>query len=149
MVLLKKKISGFAWPLDNPTTIFDRGQFSLQTSGSFDNKRFEGNGFVTIVMQPVAVETTFSAVVIVEAVKHGIGQVLLRRNAEMADGTVPRGIGTRGTNGGPQRGRGTNVTTDLDLQAHRGTTDGVMIAYIDRELIIKFKTGWDDDFSNF
>ena len=101
------------------------------------------------MMQPVAVETTFSAVVIVEAVKHGIGQVLLRRNAEMADGTVPRGIGTRGTNGGPQRGRGTNVTTDLDLQAHRGTTDGVMIAYIDRELIIKFKTGWDDDFSNF
>ena len=100
-------------------------------------------------MQPVAVETTFSAVVIVEAVKHGIGQVLLRRNAEMADGTVPRGIGTRGTNGGPQRGRGTNVTTDLDLQAHRGTTDGVMIAYIDRELIIKFKTECDDDFSNF
>ena len=84
----------FAWFskmvfLDNPATIFDRGQFSLQTSGSFDNKWFEGNGFVVTamvyIMQPISVETTLSTVVIVEAVKHGIGQVLLGRNAKMAD----------------------------------------------------------------
>ena len=75
--------------LDNPASIFDRGQFSLQTSGSFDNKWFEGNGFVVTamvyIMQPISVETTLSTVVIVEAVKHGIGQVLLGRNAKMAD----------------------------------------------------------------
>ena len=75
--------------LDNPASIFDRGQFSLQTSGSFDNKWFERNGFVVTamvyIMQPISVETTLSTVVIVEAVKHGIGQVLLGRNAKMAD----------------------------------------------------------------
>lgn len=134
--------------LDNPASIFDRGQFSLQTSGSFDNKWFERNGFVVTamvyIMQPISVETTLSTVVIVEAVKHGIGQVLLGRNAKMADWTVPRGIGTCGTNGRPQRGWGTNVTTDLDLQAHRRMTIlvvvMVMIACITRSRINQWST---------
>ena len=57
---------------------------------------------------------------------------------------MPRGIGTCGTNGRPQRGWGTNVTTDLDLQAHRRMTIlvvvMVMIACITRSRINQWST---------
>lgn len=108
--------------LNDPATTFDGWQFSLKTSSSFDNKRFEGNGFVCC--GPNSAISTL----IIQTIKHWIGQIILRRNAEVADGAVTGAAGARAPNAGAKGWRCPNMASDLNLKTHGGMIVGVHIA---------------------